>query len=678
MVLSPVFASLFHAPDLTNVLRAMSLLLITRAFGTIPLALLERNIDFRTRSVCELAGAFSQAVVSLTLAFTGFGVWSIVFGQVTGSAVQSGLAWAVAPLHPNPRKAELGVVRELIRYGRHVSATNILNIVNNTADNVVIGRVLGTTALGFYAVAFRLADFPNSVIAHIVGRVMFPVYSLLQNEVARFRRAFIQNLQRIAVLALPVSVTILVCAEPLVLGLFGQKWEEAIGPLRILAAYGLVKSFTAPGGEVFKGAGRPELGVATGALQIGLVVPLLIVLVRSNGIEGGALAMLIATSVCGVLKLWLALRLLEGRVMELGRALAPSLLCSAVLCGGPPPAHAGDGPARPRVPPARSRLCRRGGLRGRNARVRPEHRRADVDRPQRSGRDPMTSLVAIGRLVTDRKAGLRSLVVKAQAGLFLVALLAPVTAWTGFDRPRAFGGVSVFPSDLIVLAAIGSFFVLRYLSSEDEQPRMLNTLVLKWPLLLFAVCLLPGIWRGHERYGEGLVTQPVRLVFYAGLAAAMTELTARQGFRLVTVGMYADRGLAVDSRRVPHRHRDLADADQHPLHRRDPRALADDGDVPRRPRLVMAIVNIDLETSTRRRLVHGFFGAIAAVGIVLAYGRTTFLALAVVFVFLAWMLPNTRRLALRKWRWWVPAIAAARGRHRRRDARAPRARSSTG
>ncbi len=203
---------------------------------------------------------------------------------------------------------------------------------NNTADNVVIGRVLGATALGFYAVAFRLADFPNSVIAHIVGRVMFPVYSLLQSELTRFRRAFIQNLQRIAVLALPVSVTILVCAEPIVLGLFGQKWEEAVGPLRILAAYGLVKSFTSPGGEVFKGAGRPELGLAVGVLQIALVVPALIVLVRTHGIDGAALAMLLAVTVCGLVKLWLALRLLEGRVMELGRALAPSILCSAVLC----------------------------------------------------------------------------------------------------------------------------------------------------------------------------------------------------------------------------------------------------------------------------------------------------------------------------------------------------------
>jgi PST family polysaccharide transporter len=328
---APLFARVFDTPELTDVLRAMSLLLVTRAFGTIPLALLERNIDFRARSKCELTGAFAQAATSLGLAFAGFGVWSIVFGQLAGSAIQSGLAWAVAPVHPDPRRASLAVIRDLARYGRYVSATNILNLANNTADNVVIGRLLGVTSLGFYAVAFRLADFPNTVIAHIVGRVMFPVYSLLQDELHRFRRAFIQNLQRIALLALPVSVTILVAAGPIVEGLLGSKWEQAITPLRILAVYGLLKSFTAPGGEVFKGAGRPELGLWVGLLQIAVAVPALIVLVRADGLEGGALAMLVAMAISGPLKLALALRLLEGTAGELARALAPSVLCSGLL-----------------------------------------------------------------------------------------------------------------------------------------------------------------------------------------------------------------------------------------------------------------------------------------------------------------------------------------------------------
>lgn len=267
----------------------------------------------------------------------------------------------------------------------------------------------------------------------------------------------------------------------------------------------------------------------------------------------------------------------------------------------------------------------------------------------------MTSLVAIGRL-SGWKAAVRVLVVKVQAGLFLVALLAPVTAWPGFDRPRAIEGVSVFPSDLIVLAAIASYFAVRYLSTGAEQPRMLDTLVLKWPLLVFALLLLPGIWRGHERYGESLVSQPLRLVFYAGLAAAMTEITARQGFRLVTLGLYAvtvwQSILAV--------YHIVTGTSQTPisvLSTGGNRVLSLTTGMFLGAALVMAIVNIDLETNTRRRLVHGIFGALAAVGMVLAYGRTTFLALAVVIVFLAWALPDTRRMALSKWRWWVPALA---------------------
>ena len=268
----------------------------------------------------------------------------------------------------------------------------------------------------------------------------------------------------------------------------------------------------------------------------------------------------------------------------------------------------------------------------------------------------MTSLVAISRFVTGWKAALRSLVVKVQAGLFLIALLAPVTAWSGFDRPRAIEGVAVFPSDLIVLAAIASYFVVRYLSTDADRPRMLDTLVLRWPLLLFALLLLPGIWRGHERYGESLVSQPVRLVFYAGLAAAMTELTARQGFRLVTFGLYT---IAVWQAILAAYHI-ATGTSQTPisiLSTGGSRVLSLTTGMFLGTALVAAIVNIELDTSTRRRLVHGFFGAVAAVGTVLAYGRTTFIALAVVFVFLAWTLPTTRRMALRKWRWWVPALA---------------------
>ncbi len=269
----------------------------------------------------------------------------------------------------------------------------------------------------------------------------------------------------------------------------------------------------------------------------------------------------------------------------------------------------------------------------------------------------MTSLVAIGRLVTGQRVGLRSLVVKAQFALFLAALLLPLSSWAGLDEARAFAGVSVFPSDVIVLAAIGSALVLRALSPAGEKPRMLSTPILGWPLLAFAVLLAPGIWRGYERYGESLVSQPARLVFYAGLAAAMTEITPRQAFRWITVGLYAGavwQGIVLSAYHI------ATDTSQTPINvlsTGGTRVLSLTTGMFLGTALVIAIVNIELEQRTPRRLVHALFGAIASVGIVLSFGRTTFLALAVVLVLLAWKLPDTRRTALRKWRWWVPALA---------------------
>jgi len=332
-LVAPFVAALFRAPDLTGVLRGLTLLLVIRSFSAVPAALLERNLKFRTRALCEVAGGLAQCASSIALGFAGYGVWSLVIGQLVGSIVSGALTWVVSPWLPNPRLASYSLLKELIGYGRYVSATNILNIANNAVDNVVVGRILGTGLLGFYSVGYRLADAPNTVIGQIVagGRVMFPVYSLVRHDVPRFWRIYVETLQRVALLALPVSVGIFVLAGPLVHALLGPGWEPTITPLRVLAVFGVVKSFSAPSGEVFKGAGRPELGLLVGAVQVALAVPSLIILVHLYGLEGAAIAMTGVMVVNAVLRLWLTLGLLHGKVGELGRALAPSGLCAGLL-----------------------------------------------------------------------------------------------------------------------------------------------------------------------------------------------------------------------------------------------------------------------------------------------------------------------------------------------------------
>src|SRR5262249_18594584 len=151
------------------------------------------------------------------------------------------------------------LLRELGRYGRHITAGNLIGFVDANIDTATVGRIVGAAGVGYYNLAWRLSNLPATGIAYIVGRVMFPAYATMQNDRAAFRDAFLTNIRRVALVALPVGVGILLCADPLVVGLFGARWEPAVWPLRILAVFGILRAFAGSTGAVFQAAGRPQL-----------------------------------------------------------------------------------------------------------------------------------------------------------------------------------------------------------------------------------------------------------------------------------------------------------------------------------------------------------------------------------------------------------------------------------
>jgi O-antigen/teichoic acid export membrane protein len=330
---APYLARFVGDADATNVIRALLVLLLIRSFGIAPWAIFERNLNFKARARIDLATAGTQAVVAIGLAVAGAGVWSLVVGQLSGAAAGVAVAWLLLPWRPSVRDADLRVLRELLRYGRWVSSVRAVNIVNRSLDNIVIARLLGTTSLGFYALAFRLADLPVSLVGAILGRVMFPVYSMLQNDVASIRRIYVENLQRVALVLLPIVVVLMVDAEPIVLALLGDQWRAVITPLQILAAWALVRALVSPSGPVFDGMGKPHLALYFQIAGMAILLTLLLVLVPRFDLNGAAAAQAIAITAVGVPMLLLAIRMIELEIGDLARALGPSVLCSAILAG---------------------------------------------------------------------------------------------------------------------------------------------------------------------------------------------------------------------------------------------------------------------------------------------------------------------------------------------------------
>ncbi|MGH7540899.1 MAG: lipopolysaccharide biosynthesis protein, partial [Gemmatimonadota bacterium] len=323
---APLAAAFFDEPRLTDVLRVMALVLVLRGLTVMPVALLERQMRFGPITAIELGSGIAQASTAIALAFAGAGLWSLVGGQLALGVARVLLSWCFAPLRPSPFEASRETLRELVRFGRHVGAANLINYGNANSQGIVIGRVLGTTALGYYTIASRLALMPVSVIGNVLGRGVFAALSRVADDPVRFRGIWLDNIKRVALLAAPAAIGLALVAEPLVLTLLGDDWERAIVPLQILALNSAVSAFSGTSGEVFQALGRPKLRVAGEAVYLTLIVPALVIGANRHGIVGAAAAVILVNTAVGIGLLTFIVRLLRVRPAELAHAvLRPAL-----------------------------------------------------------------------------------------------------------------------------------------------------------------------------------------------------------------------------------------------------------------------------------------------------------------------------------------------------------------
>ena len=330
---APIAADFFNEPDLTSVLRVMSLVLVLRGLTTMPLALLERAMRFGPITAIELGAGVAQATTAIALAFAGAGVWSLVIGQIAFGLIGAALAWSFSPMRPSPFEARRETLRELTRYGRHVAAANLINYGNANSQGIVVGRMLGATALGYYTVAIRLADMPVIVIGQILGRGVFAALSRVRDDPVRFRKIWLENVQRRALLSTPAAIGVALVAEPLVVTLLGEEWRPVVVPLQILALNGVVGTFSATSGEVFQALHRPKLLVLAEATYLMLIVPALVLGVQWQGIAGAATAVVVVNGAFGIVLLASLVHLLGVQVRELAHAILRPAVGWALMAG---------------------------------------------------------------------------------------------------------------------------------------------------------------------------------------------------------------------------------------------------------------------------------------------------------------------------------------------------------
>ncbi len=235
---APGIAGFYKLPVLEPLVWMVAANIIVTALSSVQMALMTKRLDFRTLMRVNTLGIVCSAVVAISMAWAGFGVWALAWQVTVLSGVTTALAWFFSPWRPT-WCFSIQSLQILFGFGGYLSASTLLHNLYTNAYTVIIGRFFMVTELGLYQRAMGLSDSFSSLLSTVVGRVSFPVFATIADDPERMKRGARLSLQGSMLFNAPAMVGLCVVAEPLILTLYGEAWRPATPYLQILAIAGL-------------------------------------------------------------------------------------------------------------------------------------------------------------------------------------------------------------------------------------------------------------------------------------------------------------------------------------------------------------------------------------------------------------------------------------------------------
>jgi O-antigen/teichoic acid export membrane protein len=318
----PLMASFFRAPQLAEIMPIAALGFLITPFGTVPAALMSREMRFRHTALCDWIQGVAGAITVITLALAGYGYWSLVYNQLASDIAGTIAKLVLSGWRPSLRFS-FKAMKELFSFGTGVFAKRLLDYGASNVDNLVVGRTLGMSALGFYDKGFV-------TVRRILARlntggpmVSFRVLSLIHGEPERFCNAYRKVVLATSLLTYPMLLGLAVLGPDLIPVVYGPRWESTIVPFQILCIAGVFKVLTDYVGSAIQAMGKIWGQVGRQVIYAGLIV-LLVAAFSVWGLPGAAFGVLLATFIMYLL--------MEGLLMQL-TAITPRIIFGAQLPG---------------------------------------------------------------------------------------------------------------------------------------------------------------------------------------------------------------------------------------------------------------------------------------------------------------------------------------------------------
>ena len=258
ILMAPLIGQYYENDLVPPILYALAINFPIVSLGIVQTAVMEREMAFRPVVIAEVAASIVAAIIAVAVAYSGAGVWSLVIWQISQSLIQTILIWLLSDFRPRFQFSSQRL-SEVFGFSSHLFGFNIVNYFARNADYLLVGRILGATALGLYTMAYNIMLFPLSSLTSVLARVLFPALSRRQSDLPAFRQAYLRAIKAIAFVSFPLMIGMFVVAQDFVPVILGEQWIAIIPLIRIFVWVGMVQSLLSLNGSVYIALGHVRL-----------------------------------------------------------------------------------------------------------------------------------------------------------------------------------------------------------------------------------------------------------------------------------------------------------------------------------------------------------------------------------------------------------------------------------
>lgn len=238
-IAAPWIAEFYHQPTLTNITRVYGLTFILSAFGTVQNTILTRELKFKKQAIISLPALVISSLVGLVMAYWNYGVWSLVASALINTFFTSLFLWFSTSWYPKFIFSKEKFSQHF-HYGYKLTVSSVLDTIFTNIYQIVIGRFYSAAQVGYYTRANTLMMLPVGNVSGALNKVIFPLFSKVQDDLPRFRNAYKQIMQMVLFIITPIIVLMGLLAKPLIVLLFTDKWLPVVPIFKIICFTGIL------------------------------------------------------------------------------------------------------------------------------------------------------------------------------------------------------------------------------------------------------------------------------------------------------------------------------------------------------------------------------------------------------------------------------------------------------